>query len=83
MKILENSLRAEIKLNTDEILVKVDENARKYKDQILSKMDEVMGELQTIREDNIIGTHQTSELRRQTDDHEKRIKKLEKVQQAV
>ena len=80
LKVLESSLLSEIKLNTEEILVKVDENARKYKDEILTKMDEVMGELGTMREENIIGSGQTSQLRDNVEDHEKRIKHLEKAQ---
>ncbi|MCL4419784.1 hypothetical protein M1146_06865 [Patescibacteria group bacterium] len=50
---------------------------KKYRDDILTKIDEVMGELQTMREENTIGTYQTRELREQVDDHEKRIIKLE------
>lgn len=80
LKALENSLRTEIKLNTEEVLVKVDENARKYRDEILVKMDGVMGELQAMREDNTVGTYQTSQLREEVDNHEKRIKHLEKLQ---
>ena len=80
---VEEKLRFEIKTSADEILIKVDENARKYKDEILTKLDEAMGEFETIREDNIIGTHQTSQLREDVDEHEKRIKNLEKAQQTV
>lgn len=83
IKVLENSLRAEIKLNTNDILTKVDENARKYKDEILAKMDEVMGELGVMRDENTIGSGQTSQLRQEVQDHETRIKHLEKAQQTV
>lgn len=58
----------------------VDENARKYRDQILAKLDETMGELGAMREENVIGSHQTSQLRSDVDNHEKRIKHLEKIQ---
>lgn len=42
-------------------LEKLDQNFREYRDQILNKLDEVMGELSTMREENTIGTHQISE----------------------
>ena len=55
---VEEKLRFEIKTSADEILVKVDENAKKYRDQILTKLDGVMGELETMRQENTIGTYQ-------------------------
>lgn len=73
---LENKL-VELK---EEILVKVDDNARNYRDQILTKLDGVMGELQTMREENTVGTYQISELRERVDNHDKRITSLEKIQ---
>ncbi len=64
-----------------EELLKLDEKFRTYRDEILNRLDSVMGELQNIREDNSIGTHQTRELREEVDNHEQRIKKLETVTQ--
>lgn len=75
-------LKIEIKFNTEEILTKVDKNARKYKDEILAKMDEVMGELGVMRDENTIGSGQTSQLRDTAEDHEKRIKNLENLPQS-
>lgn len=72
-------LRSEL----DDLKKEIDEKAQGYRDQILTKLDGVMGELQTIREDNVIGTHQTSQLREEVDNHEKRIRNLEKVQQTA
>ena len=83
IKVLENSLRAEIKLSAEEVLVKVDENARKYRDEILSSNDELMKTLEVMREENTIGSGQTSQLRDEVENHEKRIKHLEKIQQTV
>ncbi len=65
----------------DEAKRDIDEKAREYRDQILTKLDGVMGELQTMREENTIGTYQSKEVRDQIDDHEIRIKRLEKPQQ--
>ena len=49
----------EIKL--DEIKEEIDENAKNYRDDVLTKLDEVMGELETIREENILGNHHVQE----------------------
>ena len=62
----------------DKKFEEMDKNARGYRDEILTKLDGVMGEMQTIREDNTIGTYQTRELRVEVDNHEKRIRRLEK-----
>ena len=78
LKLLENSLRAEIKLNTDEVLTKVDENARKYRDQILTSNDKLAKTLETMREELEIGNFQTKE---KIKNHEERIKNLEKIPQ--
>lgn len=55
----------------------VDEKARKYRDEILSRIDDVMGQLETLREENVIGAHQTREFREQVDGHERRLVRLE------
>ena len=73
-------LKLELKFSADEILEKVDENARTYRDQILTSNDKLAKTLETIREDLEIGSFQTRE---RVEDHEKRIKNLEKVQQTV
>lgn len=54
-----------------------DDKAKLYRDQILTKLDGVMGELEAIREDNTLGAGQTRELRMDVDDLKKRVKKLE------
>lgn len=70
-----------LKIELNELMQKIDEKAKKYRDEILTKMDGVMGELQTMREENTIGTYQSREVRDQVEDHERRIKRLEKPQQ--
>lgn len=52
---------------------KFDGKARGYRDDLLNKLDEVMGELETIREEQTLSTGQYR-------DHEKRITDLEKLQ---
>lgn len=53
---------------------KLDEKLKNLptKDEFFSKMDEVMGELETIREEQTILSHQVS-------NHENRLKTLEKI----
>ncbi|MFH1535736.1 MAG: hypothetical protein ABIC96_01530 [Patescibacteria group bacterium] len=68
------------KFHLQELANKINENAKKYRDQILEKLDETMGELGAMREENTIGSYQTSELRKDVDNHEKRISSLEKSQ---
>lgn len=63
--------------------VATDEKAREYRDQILTRLDDVMKELETMREENTIGTYQIRELREQGGDHEKRITQLERTQKAA
>ncbi len=70
-------LKSELKRALDVLESKVDENARGYRDQILTKLDGVMGELKTIREETTIGTHQVFELQERVDNHEERITHLE------
>ncbi|KKQ34629.1 MAG: hypothetical protein US51_C0032G0003 [Microgenomates group bacterium GW2011_GWA2_37_6] len=54
-----------------------DTKARKYRDEILTKMDKVIKELRDMREENTIGAYHAGEVREQVEDHEKRIAKLE------
>ncbi len=67
--------RFDIKL--DRLKEGIDDNAKKYRDDVLTKLDGVMGELQTMREENTIGTYQIGELKERVDDHEKRVTRLE------
>nr|MBI5455703.1 hypothetical protein [Candidatus Levybacteria bacterium] len=60
------------KIDLDRLRVEIDDNAKKYRDDVLTKLDGVMGELQTMRGENTIGTYQTREIREQVDNHEKR-----------
>lgn len=75
--------KALLRYELDKQKQELDDNAKKYRDQILTKLDEVMGELGTMREKNTIGAYQTAELRKQVDNHEKRIIHLEELQQTA
>ena len=65
------------RIELDEAFENYDEKNRKYRDQILGGLDKVMGELQTIREENAVGNYQIREFREEIDDHGRRITKLE------
>lgn len=77
------SLELRIDLKFDSFAGKINKNAKKYRDQILTKLDKVMGELAAMREENTVGAYHTRELREEVDNHEKRIQKLEQLQQAA
>ena len=78
-----SSLEMRVALKFDNFAGRIDENAQKYRDQILNSNDKLVKELQEMREENTIGSHQIRELNGQVDDHEKRIGKLEHAQQAA
>lgn len=61
----------------------IDENAKKYRDQILTRLDGVMSELETRKDERDLETHQYSELKDQVDNHEKRIIHMEEAQKAA
>lgn len=70
----EKSLRAELlrlegKMGSME--ERIDENARGYRDEVLTKLDGVMGELATMREENAVGAYQTRELKERVEQLEK------------
>lgn len=47
------------------------------RDEFYQKMDEVMGELKTLREEQTLTTYRNTEQDQQLENHEKRLKKLE------
>lgn len=73
-------LKSDLENKINDLEQKVDSKAQGYRDEILTKLDGVMGELQAMREENTVGTYQTAQLREDVDSHEKRIKSLEKIQ---
>lgn len=70
-------LKRELK---DEIVGEIDEKNEKYKDEVLTKLDDISGQLENLQEDKDLSIHQTSQLQEQVDNHEKRIKQIEKIQ---
>ena len=55
----------------------LDEVLRDRNDEILSKLDDIVGQLETLREENTIGTYQISNLQTAVDNQEERLTVLE------
>lgn len=81
-KTLEETLRVEIKITAEEVTKKLETTVIGVKDILLSAVNAYAKEVEENREDRIVAAHQTAELRKQVDDHEKRILQLEKTQAA-
>lgn len=72
-----------VDLKFDGLKIEIDDKAREYRDQVLTELSEVMGELKIIRDENTAGTHQISELQDSMVNHEGRIKKIELTSQTI
>lgn len=71
-------IRAEITFNVENAVERIETKITKFKDEILTTVDPLLQELETRSQEREIGAHQISEIRKQADDHEKRIILLEK-----
>ena len=80
---LEKSLRSEIKTSAEDTKNQLEETIIEVKDIILTTMDSFAKDIEINREDRDLAIHQTSQLNDTAEDHEKRIKNLEKTQQTV
>lgn len=69
-------LRSELKNELNDLKHEVDDKARKYRDEILTSNDKLAMQLETTREELGLGNLQ---MKREIEDHEKRIKHLENV----
>lgn len=81
--ILRSELKRELKIETNKLRLEIDEKAKQYHDEILTRFDGVMKELEDSRENRTLEVYQTKELRDQAEDHERRIIKLERAQKAA
>lgn len=72
--------KLEVKLET-KLEEKFEKFEEKINDKIMTKLDNIAGQLDTMRQENTVGTHHTRELQLQVADHEKRLKQVEKIQQ--
>lgn len=69
-------LKLEFKLT--DLEQRIDNKAQGYRDQVLTSNDKLAKTLETIREDLEIGNFQ---MKREINNHDKRIKNIEKIQQ--
>jgi len=74
---IEQNLKITIAANVSDLETRTNDKAQKYHDDILNKFDKVIGELETIREEQTVGFHQYKELQEQVNGHDKKIKKIE------
>lgn len=75
--LIRDELKEDIKRSIDLVEARSSKKFQSYRDDVLTKFDAVMGELETMRQENALGVGQTRELYQRVDNHEKRIKKLE------
>lgn len=68
--VAEKILREEIRLTAEETVEKMDEKSRQYRDQILTKFDQFLGEITASREERVIISHRLN-------NHEERLVELE------
>lgn len=66
--------------NVEGKLGTMDEDNKGYRDEVMNKLDNIVGQLENLRIDNEIGANQTYEIRKQLENHEKRIESLEQTQ---
>jgi hypothetical protein len=65
-------------LKLEKLEMRIDKKAKEYRDQVLNKLDDVIRELEQLREDRLFMMHDIKEVTTRVDVHEERIKKLEK-----
>ncbi len=71
--------RTDIKMETMEI--RIDEKAKKYRDQVLTVMDKIVNELKTIRQEQVMVNEHAERMLTRIENHETRITKLETTHQ--
>lgn len=72
-------VHVEVAVNAMNIKQDLREEMKKLHYAQLGKLDDIAKQLEEMREDRILSVHQTSEIRDQVENHEKRITLLEKI----
>lgn len=72
-----NNFKLDIIVEISQLETRTDDKMKKYKDEILTKMDGTMKELEEVREEQTLSQHQDKEFQKQIDEYAKKIKKLE------
>lgn len=68
--------RAELVYLLEKLERIIDDNAKLYRDQILTKMEEIVGDYDEIREENIFRDKEISDLQKKAEEHDREIAKL-------
>jgi len=76
-------IRREITFAMETVTERLERRMQEINNKNFTKLDSISKELEGIREDKILGDYQSSELKKQVDNHEKRISKIEQAQQAT
>jgi len=77
LRLLRDELKQDVRKALDLTEARFSKKFDSYRDDVLTKFDAVMKELETMREESTIGTYQTRELEVKVNNHEKRISTLE------
>lgn len=72
-------IRKEMQFTVDTAIEKLERKMQQTNDRLFNILDKIVKELEEIREDKVIGIHQTKKLQGQVDNHDKRIKRLEQT----
>lgn len=78
-----HGIRNEIIFAISNAVDEMEKRVKKINDINLTKLDSIAKELEEMREDRILSSHQTPELRKRVDHHERRISRLEKSHSAA
>ena len=70
-------LEARIDMKMENQEVRIDDKAREYRNETMTRFDGIMGELVNAREERAFLFHENKQLSKTTDNHEQRITTLE------
>lgn len=86
----ENATKGDLLILKQDVLGEIDLKLEKmrgehkeYKDEVMTKLDDISGQLEDLQQDKVLSIHQASQLREEVENHDKRIKHLEKAQQSA
>lgn len=78
-----HGIRQEITFTIDTVTDKFEKKLNKHTSLILTTVDPLLKELETRQQDREIAAEHSRRIQKRLDDHEKRIKKIEQIQQAA
>ncbi len=78
-----HGIRQEISFTIDTVTDKFEKKLSKHTSLILTTVDPLLKELETRREDREIAAEHSRRIQKQLDNHEKRIGKIEHIQQTA